>query len=273
MLSVAHPCSRLRFAIASPTPESTRLTRVREAVSGSKAGVQAKVAHIAAEKSLHAESLNELAAFRIIIACSRADFCQEQPCVLEYCFAGKSHRYTPDVLLAWGTHYELAEIKDDAEAALPENQERFAAIKEALAEHGYAFRVWRRSEIIAEPRMSNVTLVLRYRTVKPSDLERERIRRVLQMDSNSSLTIGSLREIPGISLQSMLSLVLDGTLHIDWWERLTLTSRISGFPIGLQVWPCPLSINLGADANRCGPRTGGMPWQSSVKSRSRSCNQ
>jgi hypothetical protein len=243
MLSIARPRSRLRFAIASPTTEATKLTRVRKAVSRSKAGVQAKVAHIAAEKSLHAESLNELAAFRVIIACSHADFCQEQPCVLEYRFAEKSHRYTPDVLLAWGTHFELAEIKDDAEAALPENQERFAAIKEALAEHGYAFRVWRRSEIIAEPRMSNVTLVLRYRTVEPSDLERERIRRAIQMDSNSSLTIGSLGEVSGISLQSILSLVLDGTLNINWWERLTLTSRIGGSPIGQQVWPCPAIDN------------------------------
>jgi hypothetical protein len=83
MLSIARPRSRLRFAIASPTTEATKLTRVRKAVSRSKAGVQAKVAHIAAEKSLHAESLNELAAFRVIIACSHADFCQEQPCVLE----------------------------------------------------------------------------------------------------------------------------------------------------------------------------------------------
>ncbi len=264
MLSVAHPRSKLRFAVVSTPSESTKLTRVRKAVSRSKAGVQAKVAHIAAGKSLHAESLNELAAFRVILACANADFCQEQPCVLEYCFGGKSHRYTPDILLAWGTHFELVEIKDDAEAALPEKQERFAAIKEALAEHGYAFRVWRRSEIIAEPRMSNVTLVLRYRKVEPSDLERERIRRVLQIGSNSILTINSLREISGVSLQSILSHVLQGTLHIDWWERLTLTSRISEFPIGQQLWPCPLSINLITDANRCGTRPGGMPWQFSV---------
>jgi hypothetical protein len=243
MLSVAHPRSKLRFAVSSAMPESSKLVRVRKAVSRSRAGVQAKVAHIAAGKSLHAESLNELAAFRIIIACARADLVQEQPCVLEYRLAGKSHRYTPDILLSWGTHIELAEIKDDAEADLPENQERFAAIEEALAEHGYGFQVWRRSEIIAEPRMSNVTLVLRYRTVESSDLERERIRRALQMDSHSSLTIASLSKISDTSLQSMLSLVLDGTLHIDWWERLTPTSRISRFPIGQQIWPCPAVNN------------------------------
>jgi hypothetical protein len=195
------------------------------------------VADVAAGKSLHAESLNELAAFRVIIACARVDLCQEQPCVLEFHYASQRHRYTPDALLGWGTYRELVEIKDDADAELPENRERFAAIKEALVEHGYEFRVWRKSEILAEPRMSNAVLALRYRTVYPSSLERERIRRALIEHQN--LTVNALTEISGVPIQSALHLVLDGTLHIDWWERLTLTSRISSFPIGQQKWPCP----------------------------------
>ena len=237
MLSAAHPHSKLRFAVRAESPEMTRLARVRKPVSRSKAGVQGKVADFATGKSLHAESLNELAAFRVIIACAGADFCQEQPCVLEYRDAEKMHRYTPDALLAWGACRELIEIKDDAEAALPENQKRFALIKESLAEHGYAFRVWRKSEILAEPRISNVVLVLRYRTVSVSDLERERVRRALLTHSNLSLY--TLSKISGAPLQSVLRLILDGTLHIDWWERLTRISRISRFPIGPQVWPYP----------------------------------
>jgi len=240
MLSVARPLSKLRFVVGPDFQGESQLTRVRKAVSRSKAGVQGKVADVATGKSLHAESLNELAAFRIILACARVDLCQEQPCVLEFHYAGQRHRYTPDVLLAWGTYRELVEIKDDADAELPENQERFVAVKEALAGHGYEFRVWRKSEILAEPRISNSVLVLRYRAVCPSTLERERIRRTLA--EHQKLTISALARISGASIQSTLRLVLDGTLHINWWEQLTRTSQISSFPIGQQTWPCPPSL-------------------------------
>ena len=89
------------------------------------------------------------------MATARSDAWQEQPFFLEYHHEGTKHRYTPDVLVAWGEHQEVVEIKEDAEADLPENQTRFALIQELLAEHGLCFRVWKKSEICAEPRMAN----------------------------------------------------------------------------------------------------------------------
>jgi hypothetical protein len=71
----------------------------------------------------------------------------------------------------------VVEIKADAEANLPENQARFAQIDALLTEHGYSFRLWKKSEIFAEPRLGNVSLVLRYRSVAVSEVERERVRR------------------------------------------------------------------------------------------------
>ena len=38
--------------------------------------------------------------------------------VLEYHHDGAKHRYTPDILVAWGTYREVVEIKEDAEAEL-----------------------------------------------------------------------------------------------------------------------------------------------------------
>src|SRR5438445_1737388 len=35
--------------------------------------------------------------------------------LLEYHLEGKRHRYTPDVLVAWGSHQEVIEIKEDLE--------------------------------------------------------------------------------------------------------------------------------------------------------------
>ena len=140
-----------------------QLRRVRKPVSRSKSGVQGKVADVINGRSRHAESQNELKAFQILVATARADSWQEQPFTLEYHRDSAKHRYTPDILVVWGARQEVVEVKDDQEAALPENVARFAFIRELLAEHGYHFRVWTRSEICAEPRLTNARLVLRYR--------------------------------------------------------------------------------------------------------------
>ena len=236
-------CSQLTFVTfyGSTEPRDFRqLRRVREPVSRNKSGVQGKVADVFLGRSRHAESQNELNGFRILLATARADAWQEQPFFLEYHQEGKKHRYTPDVLVVWGAHREVVEIKEDREADLPENRTRFALIRELLAEHGYAFRVWRKSEIYAEPRMANVALVLRYRSVGVSPMEQESIRRVFS--SFPELRLRTFCETKGITVQIVLRLVLDGTVHINWWEPLTLDSRVSIVPIGPQVWPSPLPV-------------------------------
>ena len=79
--------SRLTF---DPCQDSTepvclnQLRRIREPVSRSKAGVHGKVADVISGRSRHAESLNELQAFRVLLATAHADGWQEQPLTLEY---------------------------------------------------------------------------------------------------------------------------------------------------------------------------------------------
>ncbi len=113
--------------------EVDQLRRVREPVSRSKSGVQGKVADVVSGRSRHAESQNELRAFQILLASGHADSWQEQPFVLEYHHDGKRHRYTPDILVAWGANREVVEVKDDSEAAKPENRARFATVRDLLA--------------------------------------------------------------------------------------------------------------------------------------------
>ena len=232
-----HSCSRLSFITCQGATEPVRidqLRRAREPVSRSKSGVQGKVADVVHGRSRHAESQNELNAFRILLATARADAWQEQPFVLNYHHKGEKHRYTPDILVIWGDHKEVVEVKDDAEAELPENQVRFALISELLAEHGYHFRIWKRSEICAAPRLTNATLVLRYRSVAASPAERELVRRMFS--STPELHLRALAETQA-PVQTVLRLVFDGTLHINWWERLGLDSKVSIEPIGPQIWP------------------------------------
>jgi hypothetical protein len=205
-------------------------------VSRSKATVQGKVADVFAGRSRHAESQNELKAFRVLMATGRSDAWQEQPFCLAYHHDGVQHRYTPDILVGWGAHQEVIEIKEDGDADSPENVARFGLVKELLAEHGFHFRVWRKSEICAEPRLSNATLILRYRLVAVSAPEAERIRRAFS--STPELPLRTFCDHP-TGAQNVLRLVLCGSLYIDWWEPLSLDSKISGTPIGRQMWPSP----------------------------------
>jgi len=241
MSSLLQECrsSNLTFIAAQGPDESIRLDRlrrVREPVSRSKSGVRGKVADVVHGRSRHAESQNELRAFQVLMATAHADSWQEQPFLLEFHHEEAKHRYTPDLLVFWGTRGEVVEIKDDHEADLPENQGRFALIGELLAEHGYSFRVWRRSEICAEPRLTNSNLVLRYRCIAVSAAERERIRRAFS--STTELPLHKLCEISKVPVQSVLRFVFDGAIHIDWWGRLCLESRVSVAPVGRQIWPC-----------------------------------
>ena len=99
----------------SMTVQPDSLRRVREPVSRSKSTIQAKVADVLTGRSRHAESQNELKAFRVLIATGRSDAWQEQPFCLEYHQEGSQRRYTPDILVAWGAHQEVVEIKEDAD--------------------------------------------------------------------------------------------------------------------------------------------------------------
>ena len=236
-LESPHP-SRLAFVTSQQSTERLevdRLRRVREPVSRSKSGIQGKVADVVSGRSRHAESQNELRAFRVLLATAHPDAWQEQPFVLEYHHDGAKHRYTPDILVVWGSNRQVIEVKDDSDADLPENRVRFDLIGRLLAEHGYEFRLWKRSEICAEPRLTNVDLILRYRCVEVSAPERERIRQIFSL--GQELRLHTFSEIPGITIPGVLRLVLDGTLHIDWWGRLDLQSTVSLAPIGRQVWP------------------------------------
>lgn len=244
--AVEHHCSRLIFAAdLAATPDVSRLRRVREPVSRSKAGIQGKVADVLSGRSRHAESQNEIKAWQILTATSRADSWQEQPFTLEYHDGGAKHRYTPDALVVRGSDRVVVEIKEDKDAETPEARARFGIIRDRLAGYGYQFRLWKSSEIRAEPRLANVGLILRYRCVAISPNEKSVILRA----AASEIELASLCASTGAPVQNVLRLVLDGSLHIDWWTPVGLSSMISITPIGRQEWPAPSAppVDLGEE--------------------------
>jgi hypothetical protein len=234
--AVEHHCSRLIFAAdSSAASDVSQLRRVREPVSRSKAGIQGKVADVISGRSRHAESQNEIKAWQILTATSRADSWQEQPFTLEYHDGGAKHRYTPDALVVRGSDRVVVEIKEDKDAETPEARARFGIIRDRLAHHGYQFRLWKSSEIRAEPRLANVGLILRYRCVTVSPHERA----VILQAAASEIELGSLCASTGAPVQKALRMLLDGSLHIDWWTPVGLSSMISVNRIGRQEWPAP----------------------------------
>jgi hypothetical protein len=239
-----HHCSKLIYAFdpaGSPgAPPLDQLQRIREPVNRSKAGIQGKVADVVHGRSRHAESQNELKAFQVLMATARADSWQEQPFTLEYRDGDTKHRYTPDVLVVWGSHRAVVEVKEDKDAESPEAQAKFSVIKERLAEHGYHFRLWKSSEIRAEPRLANANLILRYRCIAVPPGERERVLRAFV--STSEIALRSLCDVARVPVQSLLRLVMDGAAHIDWWKPVGLNSTVGITPIGRQEWPAPPSV-------------------------------
>mgnify|MGYP004702106349 CR=1 FL=1 len=235
-LAVEHHCSRLIFAAdSSAASDVSQLRRVREPVSRSKAGIQGKVADVISGRSRHAESQNEIKAWQILTATARADSWQEQPFTLEYHDGGAKHRYTPDALVVRGSDRMVVEIKEDKDAEAPEARARFGIIRDRLAGYGYQFRLWKSSEIRAEPRLANVGLILSYRCVAVSPHEKA----IILGTAASEIDLGSLCASTGAPVQSVLRLVLSGSLHIDWWAPVGLSSMISVTPIGRQEWPAP----------------------------------
>jgi hypothetical protein len=216
--------SNLRFVIpdefeGKPLNFQTILP-VRNATGRSKRTVRGKVADTEHECTLGAESFNEFKALRIIVALGHYDSCKVQPCELKFKFNGLPCRYYPDFLIIRGWQLMLVEVKRDDKANRPEVQEFFKLVKTLLSEHGLEFVLWKESEIISEPRYTNVGLMLRYRRTQVSDVERERVRRAFNSATSMSLT--TLSKVSAVSVQGICHLVLEGMLYIDWWETLVL---------------------------------------------------
>jgi hypothetical protein len=82
---------------------------------------------------------------------------------------------------------------------------------------------WLSTGTVSEPRLANAGLVLRYRRVNVSAMARERIRRAFS--STSVLPLRAFTEGRVTAIQNVLLLVMEGTVHIDWWENLTLAPK------------------------------------------------
>jgi hypothetical protein len=190
----------------------------------------------------HGESFNEVKALWVLIASAHADVLKVQPFQLLYSDGGKLVHYVPDILLAWDREIWAVEVREDSKADLPGEKNRSARIGQLLNTHGIQFLVWVKSAICEQPRLRLAFDLLEYQSCAVPPLERERIRRMF----SEQLAV-RLRNLTNEDTCSVLSLVISGMLHIDWWQKhLSMDTIVSPSPIGRQEWPNDRS----ADARR-----------------------
>jgi hypothetical protein len=135
----------------------------------------------------------------------------------EYRGDGKKHRYTPDVLVVWGSHREVVEIKGDRVSQTGRKPRAFCADQPASRPGGAIIsRCGRPPKAPLSLGLLNASIILHYRRAAP---ERERIRRTLS--SSPKMPVGAFLDAPHVTaVQSILRLVLDGTLYIDKWRHI-----------------------------------------------------
>ncbi len=251
----------LRFKTSQPAGEELDfrfLLRFREAITRGKHTVRGKAPdyrnggrEYGTTGMQHGESFNETKALWVLVPSAHADVLKVQLFQLVFIYRddGKVSHYTPDILIVWGDEMWAVDVKDDREHKFskkfsPKEEEerrakreaekkKFRKIAELLATHRIHFLLWSRSAICEEPRFRIAQDVLEYQCCKVSPFDRERIRRIFAEDK-----VIRLRALSDEDVCSVLSLVISGMLHIDWWQpQLSGDTLVSVSPIGRQEWP------------------------------------
>lgn len=131
-------------------PEPGQLAR--KVISRSKQRPTFKYPSWKMGRMIHAESHNELNAFRLLDANPEVKAFQEQPLTIHYILNGEDHLHYPDILVTVQGK-ELWEVKPKKEATSEEIAERTAFLTKHLPDLGYTYRMVLGEDLAREPRM------------------------------------------------------------------------------------------------------------------------
>jgi len=87
---------------------------------------------------------------------------REQPVTVTYQDDGRTCRYTPDFLVRMAHGLHVIEVKPAEHAERPEWRQLFERMADHFAKEGAKFEVLTEREIRRQPRLNNITLLLRY---------------------------------------------------------------------------------------------------------------
>lgn len=138
----------------------------------------------------------------------------EQPFRLNYLVLGRKTWHRPDALLLTPTGLECREVKEEAQASLPENEERWPAIGRALNSFGVSFRVVTERHFREPVRLRNVNAIWENRMFPIPD-EPQRIAILEAIDTGAARTISQLCSLLSLEFAAVLALIRRGFLSVD----------------------------------------------------------
>lgn len=134
---------------------------------------------------------------------------REQPAKLKFAVSGKMQTYYPDIYAEQTDGLYVYEVKP--ENKLKENEARFAAAREYLAEHGYNFVVVTDKELKREPELPNYRLLFKYASYPIAPKVFDAARSILLATGGCSIgRLADAIQLHGGSLHSVYSLIARG---------------------------------------------------------------
>lgn len=156
----------------------------------------------------------------------------EQPESLEYVEHGKKRSYTPDFLIEARTGQMILEIKPYDQATTEPWKSRLALFEQLYCDRSMPYFVMTEREIQREPRLSNVTMLLRYQRQPIPVRERDTVLDALE---GGPMTLGSLRRHlreAGIDETYAYTLATHGLLTVDLDAPIGPDTQICKTPVG-----------------------------------------
>lgn len=115
------------------------------------------------------ESEIERDAFAVLEADPQVRAYHAQPETVFVNYSGVNHRYTPDILVEYVSGaVEMLEVKPDRKAEGDEIKLLVQAATDHYTSRGIHYRLWKETEIQAQPRLQNINRMLRYRNQAPT---------------------------------------------------------------------------------------------------------
>lgn len=140
---------------------------------------------------------------------------REQPEPLTYFEGGKRRKYTPDFIAKMTNSITVFEVKPYDQSITSPLKERLVAFQEHYAAQGVDFLVMTEREIRKEPRLSNITKLLRYQReiVSPSSKQV-----IIELLDREVKTLGGLfehLEMEGVPFTHVYALISQGNIGVD----------------------------------------------------------
>jgi hypothetical protein len=140
---------------------------------------------------------------------------REQPEPITYFESGKRRKYTPDFIAQMTSGVTVFEVKPYEQSITSPLKERLVAFREHYAAQGIDFLVMTEREIRKEPRLSNITKLLRYQREIVSLASKQVV--IDLLDSGVQTLEGLFENLKehGVPFSHVYALISQGSLGVD----------------------------------------------------------